>query len=330
LLSIVSPALIGEPDIRSSMTALERGGGHGRGSGCAPYDPLVSIAAELEPVPRRPHPWNAEFRWTAPSPEAPHLTPAQLDAFDRDGCFVIEDAFGPDEVAALEAELAPFAEEVREFLGLLPGGRLSVAGVDTQVVAPNLVGRSEALRRFCRHPVLLAACADLIGPDVRLYWEQVVDKQPHSAEPVLWHQDNGYTYVEPQSYLTCWIALTDATLDNGCISVVPGAHTGGTLEHRSTDIGEACWGDWDRAVDLPVRAGSVVVFSSLTPHATRRNTTDAVRKAYIVQYVPDGAVARDGDPADGPGTTRRLDDPILNPVVLRGGRPVDDRTERAG
>ena len=113
---------------------------------------------------------------------------------------------------------------------------------------------------------------------------------------MLWHQDNGYTYVEPQAYLTCWIAITDATPENGCIAVMPGVHRQGTLAHRSTPIGEECWGDWSAAVEVPVSAGSIVVFSSLTPHATKPNVTDAVRKAYIVQYAPEGAVALHGDP----------------------------------
>jgi phytanoyl-CoA hydroxylase len=122
-----------------------------------------------------------------------------------------------------------------------------------------------------------------------------VYKQPDGAEPVLWHQDNGYTYVEPQAYLTCWIAITDATTENGCVAVMPGVHREGTLAHRSTPIGEECWGDWSTAVEVPVRAGSVVVFSSLTPHATKPNTTKAVRKAYILQYIPNGAVIRRGN-----------------------------------
>jgi phytanoyl-CoA hydroxylase len=147
------------------------------------------------------------------------------------------------------------------------------------------------LRAFCAHPTLTGLCRDLVGPDVRLYWEQAVYKQPHSSEPVLWHQDNGYTFLEPQAYLTCWIALTDATLQNGCVMVMPGAHREGTLAHRDTPIGYECWGDAATAVAVPVRAGSIVVFTSLTPHATDRNCTDDVRKAYIVQYAPDGAVA---------------------------------------
>jgi phytanoyl-CoA hydroxylase len=158
--------------------------------------------------------------------------------------------------------------------------------------------RSPELRRVCERAPLGGIARDLLGENVRLYWDQAVYKQPHSAAPVLWHQDNGYTYVEPQSYLTCWIAITDATLENGCVTVTPGAHRDGTLAHRNTPIGFECWGDVDAALQVPVRAGSVVVFTSLTPHYTAPNTTDAVRKAYIVQYVPDGAVAyrpeRDG------------------------------------
>ena len=65
-------------------------------------------------------------------------------------------------------------------------------------------------------------CHDLVGPDARLYWDQSVYKRPHGAEPVLWHQDNGYTYIEPQAYLTVWVALTDATPENGCVQVLPG------------------------------------------------------------------------------------------------------------
>ena len=178
--------------------------------------------------------------------------------------------------------------------------------------------RSDVLREFCAHPLLAGLCRDLVGPDVRLYWDQAVYKQPHSTEPVLWHQDNGYTFVEPQAYLTCWIALTDATPENGCVVVMPGAHRDGTLVHRDTPIGQECWGDDARAVEVPVRAGSIVVFTSLTPHCTGRNTTDDVRKAYIVQYAPDGAVAYRPQPDGSRGPAERQDDERRQ--YLRGAR----------
>jgi hypothetical protein len=64
------------------------------------------------------------------------------------------------------------------------------------------------------------------------------------------------------------------------------------------------------------------VFSSLTPHATGRNATDDVRKAYILQYAPVGAVALRGDTAGGPGRPERQDDANRQFVVLRDGAPV--------
>jgi ectoine hydroxylase-related dioxygenase (phytanoyl-CoA dioxygenase family) len=139
----------------------------------------------------------------------------------------------------------------------------------------------------------------------------------------LWHQDNGYTYVEPQAYLTCWIAITDATPENGCVRVLPNVHRHGTLRHRNTPIGFECFGDDSRSVLAPVRAGSIVVFSSLTPHHTGRNTTDEVRKSYIVQYAPDGAEALQGDADSGPSTGRvSMDDPQRQYFVVRDGERV--------
>ena len=70
----------------------------------------------------------------------------------------------------------------------------------------------------------------------------------------------------------------------------------------------------------PVRAGSALVFSSLTPHTTGPNLTDAVRKAYILQYAPVGAQVLHGDPRAGAPTER---------VLVRSARPpVPDPEER--
>jgi ectoine hydroxylase-related dioxygenase (phytanoyl-CoA dioxygenase family) len=272
--------------------------------------------------PREPHPWNDGFAWTDHDGPFTTIDDAQAKQFDRDGYFVVEDAFDAKTLQDVDAAIAPGEARVREFLQAQPGGRFGVAGADTQTVAPHLAARSDVLRRCCAHPVLTGLCRDLIGPDVRLYWDQAVYKQPHSTEPVLWHQDNGYTFVEPQAYLTCWIAITDATPENGCVMVMPGTHRDGTLRHDDTPIGQECWGDREQAVAVPVRAGSVVVFTSLTPHATDRNTTDEVRKAYIVQYAPDGAVAYRPRADGSRGPAEALDDERRQFVVVRDGDRV--------
>ena len=275
------------------------------------------------------HPWNTGFVWPDHTGPLTTISADQARQFDELGYFVMEDAFDAATLARLEAELDPGDEQTKQFLADVPDGRFGVTGLDTQTVAPHAVTRSQYARRFVADEVFAGLARDLIGPDVRLYWDQSVFKQPNGAEPVLWHQDNGYTYVEPQAYLTCWLAITDATPENGCIAVMPGVHRDGTLEHRSTPVGEECWGDWSAAVEVPVRAGSIVVFTSLTPHATGRNTTDDVRKAYILQYAPDGAVAYHGDPASGPPTrTEVLGDDARRYWIVRDGARVEPETSR--
>ncbi|MDQ1462477.1 MAG: hypothetical protein QOI08_3961 [Actinomycetota bacterium] len=270
------------------------------------------------------HPWNTDFVWSDHTGEPSTISAEQARAFDEVGYFVVADAFDASTLAELEAELGPGDEQAKEFLAGLPDGRLGVTGLDSQTVAPHAVARSEFVRRFVADKIFAGIARDLVGPDVRLYWDQSVFKQPDGAEPVLWHQDNGYTYTEPQAYLTCWLAITDATPENGCVAVMPGVHREGTLAHHSTPVGEECWGDWSRAVEVPVRVGSVVVISSLTPHATKRNTTRAVRKAYIVQYAPDGAVAHYGDPAIGPpARTQILGDEKCRYWIVRDGVRVE-------
>ena len=72
-----------------------------------------------------------------------------------------------------------------------------------------------------------------------------------------------------------------------------------------------------------MRAGDAVVFSSLTPHATGHNTTDEIRRAYIVQFAPDGAECLRGDPDAGPPVARDPQDAPDRqfPVLVGGQRP---------
>ena len=140
---------------------------------------------------------------------------------------------------------------------------------------------------------------------------------------MLWHQDNGYTFVEPQAYLTCWIALTDATPDNGCVRSLPGAHRGGTLRTATRRSASECWGD-RRAARSRCRCARAASWCSRRSRrtTTERNTTDAVRKAYIVQYAPDGAVAYRPQADGSRGPAEPLDDERRQYFVVRDGQPV--------
>ena len=222
---------------------------------------------------------------------------------------------------ALDAALASGDDDVKRSSQRAPDGRFW----RRRARHPNRrAARGDALAsspaRFCAHAVLAGLARDLVGPDVRLYWDQSVYKQPNSAEPVLWHQDNGYTYVEPQAYLTCWIAITDATPDNGCIAVMPGVHRAArsrTGPRRSARSAGATGRPRSRFRCAP---GASSCSPRSRPTRRRQNITDAVRKAYIVQYAPDGAVALHGDPDAGPPTGREvLGDDERRYCVVRDG-----------
>lgn len=269
------------------------------------------------PTPSGPparHPLSEGFAWRPARAEAARrLTPDQIDRFNRDGFFVLPGAFSPAEIAAVAAEIDP-REEAHAAFAKARGGRVRLTDAEAITFTLHLVKTSPVLRAFAAHPAIKDVVHDLIGPDVRLYWDQAVYKKTEKPQDFPWHQDNGYSFVEPQQYLTLWIPLIDVDEANGCPWIAPGLHRMGTLEHRPTDIGLVCLDDAPDAVAAPARAGDIVVFSSLAPHRTGPNLTDAVRKAYILQYAPDGAVVRLPD-----GQAIPQDDPQRQFPVLVGG-----------
>ena len=260
------------------------------------------------------HALNTSFSWRSPVGPFRRLTDDQAAQFDRDGYVVIEDLVDPSTLAEVTRTIDAFEAKVDAFLKQQPDERMMIAESGALTVTLHVASRSAVLRALVSSPPMTDLCHDLVGPDVNLYWGQAVYKKPEKPRRVPWHQDNGYTYIEPQQYLTVWLALTDATEENGCPWVAPGLHKLGTLAHEYVEpLGYECFSDPPRQEAAPVPAGGAVVFSSLMPHLTGPNTTDAVRKAYIVQYAPVGAYTRTEN-GDVP-----CDDPKRQFPVLRAG-----------
>jgi len=262
----------------------------------------------------RPHPLSKDFSWI----DRPHeglraLRPDQVAQFDAHGFVRIENAFSTNEIADVIAAIDPLEAKGEEWLRSR-GGQVSISQADVITFTVHLVKRSPVLKAFAAHPKIKAICRDLIGDEVRLYWDQSVYKKTGKEQEFPWHQDNGYTFIEPQQYLTLWIPLVDVDAENGCPWIAPDLHRRGTLEHWLTPIGYKCLEEVPDAVCVPGKAGDVIAFSSLAPHRTGPNLKKgSVRKAYILQYAPDGAYTiKDGARA-------RQDDPERQFPILVGG-----------
>ncbi len=277
------------------------------------------------------HEWNDDFAWQQRKTRSDGLlTDASIHQFNQQGFLVLRDVVPPAMINQITDIIDDLEARDPRTVLQMDGQPDVVFDQSKFTFACNLAGKNALLNDFATGPVFQNILRDLIGEDVRLYWDQAVYKKPDQRASFAWHQDNGYTYTEPQDYLTCWLALTDADASNGCPWILPGLHREGTFMHEHGDegliISELHAEDiGDNALCAPVPAGSMVIFSSLTPHMTGPNLTDKTRKAYILQYITDGAVLRTGD-----GKRHPLNDPVNNPVVLRDGKPVNGAATERG
>ena len=226
------------------------------------------------------------------------ISDGQAEQFRELGYFVTEpmwDAPRLDVVAAEFDRLHALAVREAEAAGDAAfAERLRVDGV----AVGQAHAKSGVLREFVRSPIYLEACAKLVGPDADLYYNQAVIKPPRTGARLAWHQDSGYLATEPLEYVTCWTAISRASVDNGCVWVIPGSHRGGLLEHRLDpatgqkvpDVGADAQ---RRALAIEAEPGQVAVFSSLLLHMSGPNTTGQARKSYVPQYHHPHAVGRE-------------------------------------
>jgi phytanoyl-CoA hydroxylase len=217
------------------------------------------------------------------------VTRARREALERDGYFVLPDVFSRAEMAELSNSIEAYH---RRTLAWVRDHRADsgISRPDEITFTCHLAEQDPTVRAFCLRSELVALSTEIVGDDVDLYWNQSVFKEPEAKREFPWHQDDGYTPVAPSPYLTLWLALNDATPENGCISVLPGWHKRGLLPHRESALGQVCHDadDPDQGVCVPVSCGSMAVMYSLLPHKSGPNLSKGPRNAFIIQYCAAG------------------------------------------
>jgi phytanoyl-CoA hydroxylase len=221
------------------------------------------------------------------------LTPGQIEQYQRDGYLVFEELLRPAEVAALLAcledlvlERVPRPEAVR--MQIEPAVQRGEASASSPLAAlrkvEGLVENVEAFAALARDPRLLDVMRDLVGPDIKLFRDALMMKPPRHGSAKPYHQDSAYWQIDPPDLISAWIALDDATLENGCMRVIPGSHKQGVREHRHLQdyqVDEATL-DTSTEVAVPLNSGGCLFFHSLLLHATAPNHSPHARRSMII------------------------------------------------
>jgi phytanoyl-CoA hydroxylase len=240
------------------------------------------------------------------------LTPGQVRQFNEEGVLVVEDLLNEDDLAPMIAEYSAWidrrAAELAEQgkiadlhrdapfdrrIGLLYAQSPDIAtGLDIMFV------RGAATFAFLRNERLLDAVESLVGQEITCSPIQHIRAKPPAANSgagagfynVPWHQDAGVTWEEAgdSNIVTCWMPLVDATVENGCMEVMPGAWKLGYLEHQAeggTTIRP------DLLPNIPARAvpvgkGGAIFMHRYTPHRSTPNHTNSVRWSIDLRYQP--------------------------------------------
>jgi phytanoyl-CoA hydroxylase len=141
---------------------------------------------------------------------------------------------------------------------------------------------------------LLDIVEQFIGPDIALFASHYICKPPHDGQAVLWHQDGSYWPLDPMEVVTLWLAVTDASPDNGCMRVIPGTQDMDLQELRQRrDIPNVLNSEMDRAlvdeqaaVDCVMAPGDVSVHHPNVIHGSNPNTSSRWRRGLTIRYIP--------------------------------------------
>src|SRR4030095_8407186 len=202
--------------------------------------------------------------------------------FARDGYYFPYDAISEDAAAELLADLEAAEAEVAG-----DRAKLSLLRSYPAQLLPSFA-------RLIRHPRLIEAVSQLIGPDLLVWSCGFFIKEAGSKSYVSWHQDLNYWGLDGEQEVTAWVSLTPATVENGCMRFVPGSHNRKVVPHvdsfapdnlltRGQEI--AVEVDEASAVDVVLRAGQASFHHGHMFHASGPNRTSSRRVATAIRYI---------------------------------------------
>lgn len=232
-------------------------------------------------------------------PTLADIGPSELDFYAEQGYLAVEQAFLPAEIdLALTGLMSLLAGDNPEFRGVMY--EQASQGVDVSRLSlerkqdyvrkfMHFVDFQEDLLDLSRHPELMRVVSKIVDGQPDLLQDMALLKPPRIGREKPWHQDHAYFDYELQTRVVgVWIALDEATTDNGCMVILPGSHRLGPVVHFRRRDWQICDTDANQgsAVAVPLKPGGALFFSSLMHHGTPTNSSPERRRAIQFHYYP--------------------------------------------
>jgi ectoine hydroxylase-related dioxygenase (phytanoyl-CoA dioxygenase family) len=251
------------------------------------------------------------------------LTQEQVDRFHADGYLKFQQVISEEQLARLQAALDQVIDAEREReddAGLPPefryghdrkGQDRASSGRDARAIHQfvNIWKVRPEYAETIHNRLITGAVRDLMrATGIRLWHDQVISKPPGDNKKFAFHHDFYFWPLDRPTMVTCWLALDDATVANGCMHVIPGSHRDPRYQPAGCDLSEENflspqprgpgepeslydavrgW-DADRATPVELKAGECMFHHCLNYHMTPENYTDRQRRAFVMIYMPDG------------------------------------------
>lgn len=232
------------------------------------------------------------------------LTPEQIHSYQENGFIIIEDFLSPAELDTWRKAVT-VAVEARAGIKI-PGkniktGEADGINEDSDYFAKvfdqllNLWQTNESVKNLMVDQRIGKMASQLSGANgIRIWHDQALIKRPW-ANPTAWHLDTPFWSFSDRRAISIWVALDDATLENGCLFFIPGSHR--ITNFDKITIGRNMDGIFEvypqlknsRPVAAPMKAGSCSFHNGLTVHGANANMTPGFRRAMTCAYMPDGS-----------------------------------------
>ncbi len=158
---------------------------------------------------------------------------------------------------------------------------------------------SPVIQKYVKHPLICGVLSQITAAHLP-YWDGSVKcmqsmlfVKPPGFQGQAWHQDEVYIPTRDRSLIGAWAAIDDATIENGCLWIIPGSHRSGLLyaqrEHNNPDEFDSSLESYgfDDSAEIPVEvpAGGVVFFNGYLLHRSRRNRSNIYRRVLVNHYM---------------------------------------------